>query len=328
MSYFLHQALFSRLVRISVLFAAFAFIISVPSYAATKFDFGGSLSSGSTPMADYVYYQRLVPSWAGFTSGSAPGSFGISVVGSFAGDPPASEMAPADYNGDGFTDFAVFNAGAWTIHYSGVSGGVITGVGASVSDTLGGAGDIPQSANFTGSANAELAVYNPVTADWSIKPVSGSPLPSVHFGTPFVDKPVTEDYDGDGYSDIAVFKPNGDWWIQPSFNPTGPPIIIHLGQAGDTPVPADYDGDGKADLAVFRSSTADWYLRSSAVGIVTIIHWGNPCDLPIPADYNGDGRADVAIYRNGNWWINIPGWPVITGLGAVSDEPVPHAYIQ
>ncbi len=316
---------------IRIFFAVLTLTISSPAaLAATKFDFGGPLSSGSTPLADYVYYQPSTTFgfWLGVTAGTVPGTTGMPVF-DLLGTP--NRIAPADYNGDGFTDFGVFNGGPWAIHYSGVSGSIITGVGTGVGAVMGAVGDIPQSANFVGNSQAEIALFNSGT--WTFQTLPGhTPLPAPgsppipFFGTAG-DKPVTEDYDGDGYSDQAIFRPgSGTWWIRNSSS--GAIVVFAWGISTDTPVPADYDGDGKADIAVFRNGI--WFILRSTSGSALITSWGTAGDLPIPADYDGDGKADTAIYRAGAWWINgsFAGPWLISGLGSSTDEPVPHAYIQ
>ncbi len=319
------SSLFSQLFPIRVLFAALALVTFIPTanFAITKFDFGGA-RNGTNPIADYTY---VTPSfqWAGFTAGPLPGGVGITVSHILGNS--GSRMAPADYDGDSFTDFAVFNAGTWTISYN-IGGSPITG-GASANYTLGAAGNIPQSANFTGNNQAEIAVYDNGT--WLFQALPGhTPLPAPNFppipnfGT-VGDKPVTADYDGDGFSDQAIYRPsNGQWWIRSSN--TGLITVFNWGIMTDTPVPADYDGNGLDDIAVFRNGV--WYIWT---GSMIVKYWGIPGDLPVPADYDGDGKDDDAIYRTpGQWWIDSSGngqW-VIFAVGAAGDEPVPHAYIQ
>ncbi len=325
------RCLYPDTFSIRLIFAVFIFVIclSAAGFAATKFDFGGTNGPGGGPAADYVYYHPTVfPYWLGLTAGPTAGSTGVPVFEFFGA--VGDRIAPADYNGDGFTDFAVFHpiSGAWEIRYSIQIPTPIHG-STTIPDALGMFGDIPQSGNFSGTAEAEVAVFRPGTGEWFIKPAPNpTPFPSpspIPFGTPG-DKPVAEDYDGDGYYDLAIFRPsNGEWWIH--YSSAIPDTINVWGISTDTPVPAKYDPDTKADIAVFRGGY--WYILRSIDSSVSILHWGLPTDVPVPADYDGDGRTDIAIYRNGDWWVNgsFSGPMVISGLGAAGDEPVPHAYI-
>ncbi len=311
------RSLISGHARGRIVFAAFtlvalAMLIPGGALAATKFNFGDGLG------ADYVYFHQsaIFTYWLGVSSGPGTVPFFTALGGT------NDQMAPADYNGDGLTDFGVRHpGGVWDINYTG--GGSTTG-------TLNIPGSIPQSANFTGNSEAEIAVFLPATGDWYVKTLPGS-TPSnvligpINFGLPG-DKPVAEDYNGDGYADYAIYR-NGVWWIKYSNDLTD--HVFTWGLSTDIPVPADYDGDNKADLAVFRPSSGHWFIRQSATGTMLIRLWGTTNDVLIPADYNGDGKAEPAIYRNGDWWIDSPAGPVtILGFGTSVDVPALHAYVQ
>jgi subtilisin family serine protease len=88
------------------------------------------------------------------------------------------------------------------------------------------------------------------------------------------DYPLATDYDGDGRADIAVWRPSeGMWYIRTSTLKSPHPLAVRAdpwgykmqwGSPGDWPVPADYDGDRKADFAVWRPTDRAWYIVSSA----------------------------------------------------------------
>lgn len=129
---------------------------------------------------------------------------------------------PADYDGDGKTDLAVFDpaTAVWHIMYSGFGRDV---------------------------AKAALAL-----------PGFGA---AIQWGLPG-DVPVPADYDGNGTADPAVVRtaPNGslEWYIFLGEQGRATPPLV-FGHAGDIPIPADYDGDGKSDLGVVRSDA--WEVR-------------------------------------------------------------------
>ena len=249
------------------------------------------------------------------------------------GDKPV----PADYDGDGKTDLAVYRPATAEWFLFGTATGFHTRVfGAPASLGL---GDIPVPADYDGDGKVDLAIYRQATGEWFIFGTATG-FRTLVFGAPaslgLGDIPVPADYDGDGKADLAIYRQaTGEWFIYGTTSGFrtlvfGSPSSLGL---GDTPVPADYDGDGKADLAIYRKATGEWLVYGTTSGFRTLV-FGAPAslglgDIPVPADYDGDHKADLAIRRtaDGNWFVFRSSLGFLQQVwGVPTDLPAPGDY--
>ena len=248
------------------------------AFAVTK---AWDLTSGNGMKTVYVEYRDM----AGNLSGSLTDTILLT-----------SRLV--DFDGDGATDVAIYEAstGTWYINRSSGVGDYIVG--------WGGPGYTPVPGDYDGDGETDIAVYEVTTGAWYIKPSSGAADYAVGWGgTGYT--PVPGDYDGDGITDIAVYEAStGAWYINPSSGVAD--YAVGWGGTGYTPVPGDYDGDGKTDIAVYEASTSAWYINPSSGAADYVVGWGGTGYTPVPGDYDGDGITDIAVYQasTGVWYID------------------------
>lgn len=159
----------------------------------------------------------------------------------FAGD----KLVPADYDGDGAIDIAVWRPanGYWYIQES--SNGNLR------VEQWGLNGDIP------------------VPADYFNDPAGyGSPLP-------------VEAKFQNNVIDFGVYRPSNGTWYLKSSESSGMQESVSWGISGDVPVPGNffrfslnYNPDGVTDLLVFRPSNGNWYINNRQGGTVSGLGWG------------------------------------------------------
>jgi N-acetylneuraminic acid mutarotase len=224
----------------------------------TKYDFGASAAADAGVYRDGAW----------FVSGSSTDWLGL----------PGDIPVPADYDGDGITERAIFRpaVGAWYIegeaqpHYWGLST------------------DIPVPADYTGDGSADVAVYRPSAGGWYVEGQAAE-----FWGLPG-DVPVPGNYDADANDELAVWRPAvGGWYVQ------GEAEARYLGLSTDVPVPGNYDADATDETAVWRPAAGAWFIDGEAQPR----YLGLAGDIPVPADYDGSGTMEPAIYRDGAWFI-------------------------
>src|SRR5262249_6664645 len=139
---------------------------------------------------------------------------------------------PADYNGDGIVDIAVYrpSTGQWFIRNASPLPEVIS-YGAPCSANCANAGDIPVPADYDGDGDTDIAVYRPSTGQWFVR--GGSPEVTQYGAgcgacASATDVPVPANYVGDGRAEIAIYrKTTGQWFVR------GGSEAVPYGNVGD-----------------------------------------------------------------------------------------------
>jgi hypothetical protein len=321
----------------------------------------GSASNAPTLQADGI---RVGTSWAAVTTASAPvdapldfngdGKTDFTVVRNTGGGAggqitwfynfngsstysgaqwgsAGDFYVPADYDGDGKDDIAVWRGSldepAFFILQSGTN--------TVRADAFGLAGDDPRVVgDYDGDGIADVAVFRSGASAgqpsaWYYRSSISPDGVTGRFWGENGDFPAPGDYDGDGKYDYCVQRNAGNnqavFWVQLSNGTVQPPV--YFGYPNDSIVPGDYDGDGKTDIAIARSvgGSYQWWIRSSQTGNISGVSWGTSAtDFLAQGDYDGDGKTDPAIWRSST----TPGESAFWALGSQNGSVIATAWGQ
>jgi CSLREA domain-containing protein len=216
---------------------------------------------------------------------------------------------PADYDGDGRADLAVWTGGPAAQFRVLTSSSNYT---ATVTYNLGNdACDPSVVGDYDGDGRIDPTVFNVNTGQWQYLggPAHATLVTVTPIGTLGGVFPIQGDFDGDGKFDFMMvtrdgLNPTSSHFYQWLNNgTTTPPATANFvfGNYRDVVVPGDYDGDGKTDLALASVivNPIAWRIRLSPTGtLVGPINFGDPnIDYTMTGDYDGNQKGEFTLWH-------------------------------
>lgn len=312
-----------------VLFACVSVMADKPTVnPAAVLDFDGDGKTDLAVVRDVVSRGRL--HWYILSSQTnqmiPPLEFGIS--------DDIGRPIPADYDGDGKWDIAVFRAGTspgiplegyFYVWQSSTNSMRVFRWGYDITD------DANLTQDFDGDRKADPTVvrcsderlvwYSLMSATNYQERITtfGYCRRNVIYSWDRKDRAIRGDFDGDGKADIAVYRSYNFWNRSPSSTfhvlrssdgKTQSMGLTFPGRPTCNVVQADFDGDGKTDFATVSSQWNGnyhqiwWYWIRSSDGRFDSAPFGYRVpgsgygDGAIVGDYDGDGMSDLAIIRD------------------------------
>ena len=250
---------------------------------------------------------------APFTAGTAAQTLVAAATSPLTTGAQPYAVATGDFNGDGFTDFAVVN-------YSSATVSVFLGNGdgtfkPQVTYPIGTDPEGIAAADVNGDGKLDLVVTN--TGDGTVGVLLGNGdgtfQPQVTYTTVFGSASiVVADFNHDGKPDIAtsnfysanisVLLGNGDGTFQAQVN-------YAVGNQPRTMTSGDFNGDGNIDLVVANEedATASILIGNGDGTFQTQVTYptGSAPQGVAVSDFNSDGKQDLAIGNSGDGTVGI-----------------------
>ncbi|MBL9094764.1 MAG: VCBS repeat-containing protein [Planctomycetaceae bacterium] len=226
--------------------------------------------------------------------------------GSTAGIPLAG-----DFNGDGFTELAMFIDGRWYIDLNGNS----TWDRDDAFVAFGRAGDRPVVGDWNQDGKDDIAVVSYAGEKFeSAFPVAqaGFHSPTV-IGEPGLPHPLNALHGVNKSAGLAVGPALGEAIVRAGAAgaPQATPVrhAFRFGGSASNPIVGDWGGTGVVSIGAFDAGV--WTLDVDGDGRYTeadqTFTLGEAGDIPVVGDFNRDGRDDLGVYRRGAWIIDTNG---------------------
>jgi hypothetical protein len=214
----------------------------------------GSDQTTAMPAESFVY-QSVKPAY-----------YSVQPVGS------ALVRFPGDFNGDGFSDVALFTSSSGEV-------GVALSSGAGFQPPQNWIGNFGVNQNiFAGDFNADgsgdIGSFEPSTGNWKVAYSTGNSFADMGnwiSGFGVNGQPGTGDFNGDGLTDVINFyKTGGNLYGSIAVNKGGyfqalNGFDFYVGAQDDIPLTMDFNADGLTDLVSFDKANGRWFVYWNTV---------------------------------------------------------------